>query len=140
MSRPRPEVLEPLAFDMTPMIDCTFQLILFFMLVMDLQSARTEKLEQPSAKTALVAPPERHEVVVNVEADGRLRVDGKRCRDEGLAVLFDAQRRQARGEFPVLIRADRSAAFEHVQKIMVLAQEHGGVLRIRFGARKEENR
>jgi biopolymer transport protein ExbD len=122
------------------MIDVTFQLIIFFMLVMDMQSIRAEKLDQPSASRIVVGPPEKDELVVNVEADGRLRVAGKAHREESLPALFEAQRRQARGDFPVLIRADRSAAFERVQMIMTLAQEHGGVLRVRFGAKKEASR
>jgi biopolymer transport protein ExbD len=140
MTRNGPADPDPRFFDMTPMIDVTFQLILFFMLSMSLSDAKTEPLRQPTARHALVGPPERGEVVVNVEADGRLRVSGKTCRDESLAALFAAQRRENGGDFPALIRADRSAAFERIQAVMTIAQEHGGVLRMRFGARKEESR
>lgn len=126
-------------FDMTPMIDVTFQLIIFFMLVMDMSSAQHEKLRQPSAAN-LATDPDPAEVVVNVGPDGRLRVSGKTFGDAALEDLFETQRRTRRADFPVLIRADRSAAFEHVQRIMAMAQAHGGVTRVRFGAVKEGSR
>ncbi len=127
------------AFDMTPMIDVTFQLIIFFMLVMDMSSAQVEKLRQPTARHAVVVV-DPDEVVVNVTSDGKLRVAGKTLSDEALETLLDAQRRSRRADFPLLIRADRSARFEVIQKVMAMSQAHGGVSRLRFGAAMEVSR
>ena len=76
LRRAPPEVPEISAFDMTPMIDITFQLIIFFMLIMDMSSTTHQKLDQPSARHAIKLI-EADEVVVNVEADGKLKVFGK---------------------------------------------------------------
>ena len=141
MLRRRPPVeIEQVSFDMTPMIDCTFQLIIFFMLIMDMSSVQTEKLRQPTARHARAYAPEPDEVVVNVTADGKLRVFGKTLGDEALERLLEAQRRASRADFPLLIRADRSARFEVIQKVMMMSQAHGGVTRLRFGAAMEVNR
>jgi biopolymer transport protein ExbD len=140
MLRPRPPAPARLPqFDMTPMIDVTFQLIIFFMLIMDMSSVQTEKLKQPTARHA-VAGHDPDEVVVNISADGKLRVFGKTLSDEALERLLEAQARSRRGDFPLLIRADRSAPFEAIQKVMMMSQAHGGVKRLGFGAAMEVNR
>jgi biopolymer transport protein ExbD len=132
-----PEELSPGGFDMTPMIDVTFQLIIFFMLVMDMSSQRFETLRLPSASAAHVGA-DPIELVVNLMADGRARIQGKSFSDDALDALFAGRRpRNASADFPVLIRADRSTPFEAVQKVMMSAQFHGAVTRVRFGARRE---
>ena len=137
-SRKPPDILTPGGFDMTPMIDVTFQLIIFFMLVMDMSSAQVETLRQPTARNAIVLK-DPGEVVVNVTGDGRLRVFGKTVTDEALETILETQRR-SRSDFPLLIRADRSAPFEQIQKVMMMAQHVGGVSRLRFGAAMEVRR
>lgn len=139
MLRRAPPVSVPPAFDMTPMIDVTFQLIIFFMLVMDMSSSQFQPLKQPSARHAvkLVEP---DEVVVSVTADGRLNVFGKTVGDDALEAMLEAHRRSRRGDFPILVRADKSAPFEALQKVMMMTQRVGGVSRLRFGAKVEVNK
>jgi biopolymer transport protein ExbD len=137
-SRKPPDVPVPAGFDMTPMIDVTFQLIIFFMLVMDMSSAKVEALRQPTARH-LIRVLEPDEIVVNVMGDGRLRVFGKTVSDEALETILASQRR-SRSDVPLLIRANRSAPFERIQKIMMMAQHVGGLSRLRFGAAKEVSR
>ena len=139
LRRAPPETPEISAFDMTPMIDITFQLIIFFMLIMDMSSATHQKLDQPSARHAIKLA-EADEVVVNVEADGRLKVFGKVVSDDGLETLLTAHRKSKSSDFPVLIRADKSAPFERIQLIMTMTQHVGGVHRLRFGAKMEGKR
>ena len=142
-------------FDMTPMIDIVFQLIIFFMLVNDMASAQREPVALPTASQAVKERVEDPSVLVlNVMKDGTIRAGGRPlwtpalgddCRK--LEELFEA-RRQSRAyqetpgrtewvKYPVLVRADRSAPFEHLQKILMIAARHGGVTRVQLGARQE---
>ncbi len=133
--------LEQEGFDMTPMIDCTFQLIIFFMLVSDMARVRTDPVTLPSAtKAARVPNPD--DLVVNILPDGRVRVDGRGYSDEALEALFARRRPKAESGigYPLVLRADRSTAFEHVQKIMSMAVAHGALSRIQFSAKQEETR
>lgn len=140
----RPDVADPPAFMMTPMIDVVFQLIVFFLLVLDLSQRRIEKLTLPKATEARrhqTADP--NEVVVNVRDDGTVSVDGRVMSDDALDVLFASRRTLPhrpyvvdRVDYPVLIRADRSAEWIHVQKVMQIASTRGGVYRVELGARK----
>ena len=153
--RSLPEV-ENDGFDMTPMIDCTFQLIIFFMLVTDMAAAQIEKLNLPYANKAIK---EKFEdtttLLMNVMKDGTIRIGGKtyynptRDKDENkkLEDLFESRRQDKRYQevagksewvkYPMLIRADRSTPFEHVQKILMIATHHGGVTRVQLGAKQE---
>jgi len=123
-------------FDMTPMIDCTFQLLIFFMLVTDMAAAPTEKMILPVAKAPIVKEPG---LIVNVLPDGTIRIEGRTVKDETLESIFEDRRAKAqRGSgYPVILRADRSTPFEHVQKVMMVATLHGAVTRIQFCARKD---
>ena len=113
LRRTLPPDVENEGFDMTPMIDCTFQLIIFFMLVTDMASLRTEALTLPAASRVIDAKNE-DDLVVNVMADGKVKVDGRILKDEALESIF-----------------------EHVQKVMMIATTHGAVTRIQFCAKKE---
>ena len=117
---------------MAPLIDITFQLIVFFMLVSDMSARQSEDLHLPNASMARVtAGPE---TVVNVLADGRVKIGGRTHSDGALEALFESQKGK---DLPVLIRADRSAPFESIQKIMMIASDRGNVERLRFAAIKE---
>ena len=139
---------------MTPMIDIVFQLIVFFMLVMDLSAAKIEIMTLPFADTAFKdKSPDPNQVIVNILKTGDVKIDGKffyrhKNKDNPLANkrledFFLLRKRMtqywsdASGKsvnYPVLIRADRSTEFIHVQKIMMIGSAIGGVYRIEFGA------
>jgi biopolymer transport protein ExbD len=153
--RPPPGEIEQVSFDMTPMIDCTFQLIIFFMLIMDMSKAQLEPLTLPSAKKAIKEKfADTTMLVINVMKDGSIKINGKTfwkpaMGDEmkKLEDEFEGRRQnklyqevQGKTEwvkYPVLIRCDRSTHFEHLQKILMIATHHGGVTRVQLGAKQE---
>jgi biopolymer transport protein ExbD len=154
--RKMPPEVENDGFDMTPMIDCTFQLIIFFMLVTDMAAAQLEPVVLPVASKALK---EKFEdptmLVLNVRSDGAIVSGGKvffapkKDQDDNkkLEDLFEARRQnkayqEVAGKeewvkYPLLIRCDRSTPFEHLQKILMIAAHHGGVTRVQLGAKQE---
>ena len=119
-------------FNMTPMIDIVFQLIVFFLLVADMTSRRDDPLVLPVASTGSVFADLR-EIRVNVGVDGRTRVSGRTLSEDALTSLLETR---APGT-PVLIRADRSTPFEHVQKVLMMARDPEHSAPVRFAARKE---
>ena len=126
-----------LQMNMTPMIDIVFQLIIFFMIVIDLSQKDLEDLVLPMSKMAMDDEPEQGRLYVNINRKGeyimtratlsledlerelKVRVDmprpeGKPVRDkDGLA------------ERAILIRADQASEFKHVQKVMYLCGKEG---------------
>ena len=153
--RQRPEEIADEGPNMTPMIDVVFQLIIFFMLIMDMSKAQLEPLTLPSARKAIKEKfVDTSMLVMNVMKDGAIKINGKtywRPKDgddmKKLEDEFEARRQnkayqEVAGKadwvkYPVLIRCDRSTHFEHLQKILMIATHHGGVTKVQLGAKQE---
>ena len=138
----KPSKVEEVGLDMTPMIDCCFQLIVFFCLVNDFSNLEAVDLVLPRAdESSMVIHPER--LIVNVRSDGNVRILGTTYGDQALGDLFRSVARQnpspedsLRSDVVVYVRGDAEAAYVHVQKVMVLAQQ-AGLWKIAFGAEKQ---
>ena len=117
---------------MAPLIDVTFQLIVFFMLVMDMGEQQREPLTLPAASMATLS--EGRETIINVLSDGRVRIGGRTVEDGPLEAFLELH---AEEDWPLLIRADRSAPFESIQKIMTIASAKGRGTQLRFAAIQE---
>jgi biopolymer transport protein ExbD len=156
MPRPKPPgEPEQLKIDMTPMIDVVFQLIIFFMLIMDMSKAQLEVLVLPSAKKAIKEKfADTTMLVINVLKDGAIKINGKtfwkpamgddfkKLEDEFESRRQNKLYQEVAGKtewvkYPVLIRCDRSTPFEHLQRILMIATHHGGVTKVQLGAKQE---
>ncbi len=124
--------------NLTPMIDMTFLLIVFFILTSQISNVEVaEEINLPAPQDAVsVEPDEDHRVVINLIPDAvdRARIASMRLGFRTLA--FDASGRTAlRDELlaavaadPTLkvdIRADRQAAYSEVYPILRLASASG---------------
>ena len=129
-------------FDMTPMIDVTFLLIIFFMLVTELADLSKAKLKLPVAQKAEPddqAVPGR--VVLNIRKNGDVIVMGQIYDDARLNQLLALEAKISKEGSPdgfptraILIRADRHAEFGAVQHAMGLCMRHK-LWRIAFGTK-----
>jgi len=116
-----------LPLNMTPMIDVVFNLIIFFMIVVDLTQQELEDITLPRASECLEDKPEKDEKrkIVNIDWDGKIIV--KRA-EMNLAELENnlARWRNIPGmldeqgfcDQPILIRTDRGTEMKYCQKIM----------------------
>ncbi len=139
---------EDILMDMTPMIDVTFQLIIFFMLLMDMSTKDLEDLVLPKAETASPDKPNPADqrAVINITSDGRILVKRDPLydpnNDDGYEKLKKFLMEKARlmpkartdpanpnspiaPDKPVLIRADQATPFKHIQKVMELCGLQG---------------
>jgi biopolymer transport protein ExbD len=129
-----------LGFNMTPMIDVVFLLIIFFLVSshlakqeaqMDLDLPDVVEIDDP----AVDAGSER--VIVNVQADGQLYLAGHRVTpDEVQRRLRDRVAASGR-DLEVRIRSDRRAPYGHVEPIM-LACARSGIWNVTFAVIKEK--
>ena len=125
--------------NLTPLLDMVFQLITFFMLVINFKGASMD----PSLKLPVLGsarPLERHgklePLLLNIDTEGRVTVQGKKI-DVEQFITKEARvlKNQLQilgtpienGELPVpvIVRADRSAPFHLVNRILKLCQEQG---------------
>ena len=135
-------------FNMTPMIDCTFQLILFFILASQVASEALAKLDLPRPETSQAIPSEETEtpnrVIVNVISaaeDGggnpaladkakRYEINRNAIQVGDIERLVDIFHDRMQGlskpeDFYVEIRADYHVGFGEVQPIMLACAEAG---------------
>ena len=128
--------------DLTPMIDCTFQLLLFFMICTEMSDSSKTKMQLPVASKAeedKEATPGR--VVVNVDRFNKIFVMGREFSDgelnRVLALESKISREGSPDGFPtraILIRADAAAEFGAVQRVMALCMLNK-LWRIAFGTK-----
>lgn len=158
-ARKIPEAENPGSFNMTPMIDVTFQLIIFFMLVSDISTKNTEPVILPFADMSVkLETRDEDELIVNLRANGDIVIGGKtyyyatnvddEVRRIKSTIEFFKNRRAVQKywltpggqnvKYPLLVRADRTTEWIHVQKILMIATGFGGVYNASLGAKKPE--
>ncbi len=108
------------AVELTPLIDITFQLLIFFLLTATFQQ------QSPSFKVKLPKASNRDRardakaVVVAISKDGRLQVDGKEVDDRELELRLCAA--VERGRPSVNIKADADTPHRFVVRVMDVAK------------------
>ena len=127
--------------NLTPVLDMVFQLITFFMLVMNFKAAALDlSLKLPVVGSAKMVDTKGTVdlLVLNVDAEGRLRVYGEEKKDiqqylqtEAMTSLLVARHKnpdlKPGDELPsiVVIRADKSTPFRLLNRVITTCQELG---------------
>jgi biopolymer transport protein ExbD len=117
--------------DMTPMIDMVFQLIAFFMVVINFTKVdQSELISLPSSELAKPAEePVKWPITIQLTKDAEVLCSGEKVPIAGLRRLLKNERRGLTAEeltpqdVTIIIRADENAKTGHVQQIIRVAQE-----------------
>ncbi|TWT32925.1 ExbD/TolR family protein [Blastopirellula retiformator] len=127
-------------FNMTPMIDVVFLLIIFFLVSSHLAKQESQlPLPLPTAETGTeIVDDQSPRVVVNVERDGRILLAGKAVSLEEIGRRLEFQRGQSGDDLEVRIRCDRNVPYEYVKPIMLAAAE-AGVWNVNFAVIRQED-
>ena len=118
--------------DLTPMIDMTFLLIAFFMLLINFSEVdRAEEITLPSS--VLAVPPEvrpDYQIILNLEPGGEVIFEGQRTRIERMEPIFVRQVNSAKREgvtnpadIAVIIRAHKDTPTGLVQELIAKCQD-----------------
>jgi biopolymer transport protein ExbD len=110
-----------LGFNMTPMIDIVFQLIIFFLLASNLSRQEVQQdVDLPSAQSGSKAEQEDvRRTVINVLADGQISLGGRIVPVAELERLLQLRRSEAGENVEVRIRCHRGTPYELVEPVMV---------------------
>lgn len=113
------------AFDLTPMIDVVFLLIIFFSLTSQFSAVDRTAVDLPreAGSTRTVEAPS--EIVIDMDATGALTVDGRSIAPDALRAAIDRHASLARSvreedgslAMDVLVRADRRCRNEHLDAL-----------------------
>jgi len=128
----------PVKLNLTPMIDVTFQLILFFLLAGHLaQQESSVELELPLAQTGHKAMENStRRIVINVTQDGTLILSGETIDLERLGRILSADRRTSE-TLEVRIRTDRRTPYGKIAPLLVRCAE-SGIWNVSFAVIGEE--
>lgn len=117
--------------DLTPLVDVTFLLLLFFMLTASYTIQKTIDVPQPESderKTAQALPRleelQRENVIVRIGADNVISVDEEETSVASLATALRGRLR-GRGTTQLVIKADDEALHESVVAVIDAANEVG---------------
>ncbi len=129
----------PIGFNMTPMIDIVFLLIIFFILSSHFARQETQlELSLPEAASGQEAPlDETRRVIVSVLPDGQLHLAGAPLDAAELEQKIAYESRRVGGELEVRIRSDRQAPYRQVEPILV-ACARAGVWKVTFAVTPKE--
>jgi biopolymer transport protein ExbD len=139
MRTPRRDTTRSVGFDMTPMIDIVFQLIIFFLLTGHLVKQETQmKLALPTATSGEAEIDDQSpRVTVNVRGDGQVSLGSGVVNIAELTQRL-GEKRQAAGEaLEVRIRSDRQVPYRVVEPIM-LACTKVGIWKVTFAVFRPE--
>jgi biopolymer transport protein ExbD len=98
--------------DLTPMIDVTLQLIIFFMFTSEFVSAVRQPLTLPDEPGESQRETQQTDLVIDVRADGAVFIDGVALDQAGLAQALQRETVRTGGSassMRVLVRADADA-------------------------------
>ena len=126
-------------FNMTPMIDVVFQLIIFFLVSSHLAKQEIQlELPLPEAHSGLQEKPsEKPRLTVNVLADGTLLLGGRPLTAEELRLRLAERQEDLGKDVEVRIRGDRATPYKHVEPVM-LSCAHAGIWNVSYAVYQKE--
>ena len=131
--------MEDAGMNMTPMIDVVFQLIIFFVTTVDLQSkALDSKVRLAMAPHGpAVEKKDPREIVVDVEANGRISISRSYMSIGVLKSILKKTVHEQGQTIPVVIRGDGKTNHEDIKAVMD-ACAAAGLWKVKFAALKEK--
>ncbi|MBX3436355.1 MAG: biopolymer transporter ExbD [Planctomycetaceae bacterium] len=132
MKIPRRQRPPGLRFNITPLIDVVFLLVIFFLVTAHFaQHEQVAAVELPHAVQVADIPDSVRRLVVSVTADGTLFVKGRDVSLEEFEMLLHENTEGRSADFEVRIRSDRAVPYGQVEPLLFSCLR-AGVTKIAF--------
>ena len=126
-------------FNMTPMIDVVFLLIIFFLVSSHLAKQEAQMaLPLPIAESGEKPIDESRRLTLNVTADGTLLLAGRRIDRDELKQRLQQARSEHGSDVEIRIRGDRRVPYAAIAPIM-LSCARSGIWKVTFGVYRAED-
>jgi len=112
-------------FNVTPLIDVVFLLIIFFLVSSHLAQQETQiEIALPSAASGReAADTSTARVTINVLADGQLLLGSEKVVTAEIGHRLQIEQQETTDDLAVRIRADRNIAYRHVEPLLLACAE-----------------
>lgn len=111
--------LEDAGFDITPLIDCVFLLLIFFMVTSVFKNPARLKMELPFADNPLVL--DKRQLVAELDDEGNIALNGAMVSFDSFDAYLVSEK-QKTGNNTLLIKADIHTRHADVLKLMKIAR------------------
>lgn len=111
-------------FEMTPMIDMVFLLLVFFMCASHMSTVQNVELEIPTATKAVVPKDRPDRFIVNITQDGIIYSGNNEVTLDQLKTIVK-RAKDARSDMKLYLRADQETPHRYVKKVMSIMGEAG---------------
>lgn len=126
---------EPAGMQLAPMIDIVFLLLIFFIVTWQFSRSETElNVSVPTAEEGSDLNRPKGEIIINVMADGVVRVEGNTVDLAQLHEKLAAIARQFENQ-PVRIRGDGKVAYQRIVEVIDTCQK-AGIWNISFATQR----
>ncbi len=127
-----------LGFNITPMIDITFLLVIFFLVASHWSRQEIDvELNLPTAQSGREPIDDQTpRVTVNVLADGATMLGGQHVERDELAARLRVENAKHDGGLEVRLRADRDTPFAHIEPVLKTCAD-AGITNANFSVTRE---
>lgn len=127
----------PVSIQLAPMIDILLLLLSFFIINYQFSKSETElNVSVPTAQEGAEPERVRGEIIINIVADGGIRVEGLAVDRQQLFDKLSAIAKQFENQ-PVRIRGDGAVAYQRIVEIIDTCQK-AGIWNISFATQRPE--
>ena len=125
MQRTRKRTEDEVTFQLTPMIDMTFLLLIFFMVTARLTDQKVSvPLDLPESANAVDTDTQDNREIINIDAEGVYYI-GDQSATEGELKAYLLERFKSHPPLRIYVRADRKTRSEQTKKLVRMATEAG---------------
>ncbi len=133
MSRRRKVPHDEVGFNITPMIDMTFLLLIFFMVTTKITNEQVKKdISLPTAISAKQAEDLSNRDIINLDDTGALWVANRQISDEDMKTYLTG-RFKTNPPLKIYLRADKNTPAKRIRQFMKMASE-AGAINVIFGS------
>ena len=121
-----------LAFDITPLIDIVFLLVIFFLVASHFAQRENQlAVDLPDLQDTTEYEESRRRLVVTITANRALHVGDQPCDLFHIETILQEDAAEDSANYEVQIRGDASTPYSVIEPLMLLCAEHG-VTRVGF--------
>lgn len=127
MARRRKIPHDEVGFNITPMIDMTFLLLIFFMVTTKITNEQVKKeIALPAAISAVQPEDLSNRDIINLDETGALWISNTQVSDEDMKTYLQG-RFKSNPPLKIYLRADKNTPAKRIREFMKMASEAGAV-------------